>query len=561
VDEAGTQGHLGEVLVLLLAAVAAVGLFHRLRVSPVLGYLGAGVLVGPSGLGLVRATEDVSGLAEFGVIFLLFAVGLDLPFRRLRAMWRHMLVLGLAQVALTSLAVGLAAHRLGLSAEAALVVGGALALSSTATVLQLLRERHELVGHFGRVALGVLLLQDLAVVPLLALLPLLAVGGGTGLVAALGLALGKAAAALAAIMLLGGLVLRPLYRAIAGARNAEILTAANLLIVLGAGWATAQAGMSMALGAFLAGILLAETEYRHQVEADIQPFRGLLLGLFFLTVGMGIDLSAVAAEAAVVGGVAAGLLAGKAAILAGLALLGGLGRAMAVRLGLSLAQGGEFAFVILGLAERLGVLPGGIASPLVAAVVLTMAATPPLHALGRGLAARLQPRREAEADRLAHEAGELEGHVVLAGYGRIGGIVARLLTERGAPFFALDLDPACVKQGRRRGVPVYLGDASRPEVLRAAGAERAAGVVVTLDQPEAAERVVQALRHELPDIVVVARGRDAEHGRRLAEAGAAEIVLEALEPGLRMAGAALRLAGAAPEEVNRAVDEFRRGAG
>ena len=316
----------------------------------------------------------------------------------------------------------------------------------------------------------------------------------------------------------------------------------------------------MALGAFLAGILLAETEYRHQVEADIQPFRGLLLGLFFLTIGMGIDLSAVAAEAAVVGGVAVGLLAGKAAILAGLGLLGGLGLAMAVRLGLSLAQGGEFAFVILGLAERLGVLPSGIASPLVAAVALTMAATPPLHALGRGLAVRLQRRPEAETDRLTQEAGELEGHVVLAGYGRIGEIVARLLTKRGAPFVALDLDPACVERGRRRGAPVYLGDASRPEVLRAAGAERAAGVIVTLDQPEAAERIVQALRRELPDIIVIARGRDAEHGRRLAQAGAAEIVLEALEPGLGMASAALRLTGAGPEEVDRVVGEFRRGA-
>ena len=346
------------------------------------GLSGAGVLVGPSGLGLVRATEDVSGLAEFGVIFLLFAVGLDLPLQRLRAMWRHMLLLGLAQVALTSLAVGLTAHWLALSAEAALVVGGALALSSTATVLQLLREHHELIGRFGRVALSVLLLQDLAVVPLLALLPLLVAGGSTGLAEALALALVKAAVALAAIMVLGRLVLRPLYRAIAGTRNADILTAANLLIVLGAGWATAQAGMSMALGAFLAGILLAETEYRHQVEADIQPFRGLLLGLFFLTIGMGIDLSAVAAEAAVVGGVAVGLLAGKAAILAGLGLLGGLGLAMAVRLGLSLAQGGEFAFVILGLAERLGVLPSGIASPLVAAVALTMAATPPAACAG-----------------------------------------------------------------------------------------------------------------------------------------------------------------------------------
>ena len=349
------HGPLNDVLIVLAAAIGCVALFQRLKITPVLGYLTAGIAIGPHALGLIHDPEGTELLAEFGVIFLLFTIGLDLPLHRLVAMRRFIFGLGLAQVALTSLAIGAIAYAAGLGGGAALVLGGALALSSTATVLQLLVERREVADRHGRLAVAVLLFQDLAVVPLLALLPILA-GGSRNILEALGLAGLKAAIAIAVIVVAGRLLLRPIYRVIAETRNPEIFAATNLFLVLFTGWATAQAGMSMALGAFLAGLLLADTEYRHQIEADIQPFRGLFLGLFFITVGMGIDLGRIAGNAPLVFGLALGLLALKAGILFGLLRAFGQNNRMSARVALLLAQGGEFAFVILGLAMQLDVV-------------------------------------------------------------------------------------------------------------------------------------------------------------------------------------------------------------
>ncbi|MDZ7711679.1 MAG: monovalent cation:proton antiporter-2 (CPA2) family protein [Rhodovibrio sp.] len=332
------HGHLNDVLVILLAAILCVALFQRLRITPVLGYLTAGIVIGPYAAGLIHDPEGTELLAEFGVIFLLFTIGLDLPLRRLIEM-RHLIFgLGLAQVGLTSVAIAGVAMASGLSVETALILGGALALSSTATVLQLLIERRELADRHGRLSVAVLLFQDLAVVPLLALLPILA-GGSTNIVGALGLAAVKAAIAIGLILLIGRLFLRPVYRVIAETRNPEIFAATNLLIVLATGYATAQAGMSMALGAFLAGLLLADTEYRHQIEADIQPFRGLFLGLFFITVGMSIDLGRIIDNLFPLLAMAVALLAGKAAILYALLRAFKQGHRMAARVALIAGAG------------------------------------------------------------------------------------------------------------------------------------------------------------------------------------------------------------------------------
>jgi CPA2 family monovalent cation:H+ antiporter-2 len=381
--QATAAAQLQAVLILLLAAIVAVPLAQRIKVSPVLGYLAAGLIVGPYGFAFIEKTEEAERLAEFGVVFLLFTIGLDMPLARLQAMWRYIFGLGFAQVLVTGAVLGLGAHALGLSPPAALVVGGALAFSSTAAALQLLGERGELSSRLGRVALAILLFQDLAVVPLLALLPLLAPGAGSGMAAALALALGKGVAAIVVIVLLGRLVLRPLYRLSATTRIRETFAATNLLVVLGLGYATEAAGMSMALGAFLAGLLLAETEYRHQVEVDILPFRGLLLGLFFITVGMVIDTPFVLRHGSAVLGLAAVLLAVKAVLLWGLTRLARLGAPTAVRVGLLLSQGGEFAFVIFSIARQIGVLDRDIAEILIATVALTMATTPAMAALGR----------------------------------------------------------------------------------------------------------------------------------------------------------------------------------
>jgi CPA2 family monovalent cation:H+ antiporter-2 len=558
-SEVAGEGHsyLQDVLVLLLAAIVVVPLFQRLRVSPVLAYLVAGIALGPFALGLVDEVEGAQRLAELGVIFLLFTVGLELPFARVRAIWRYIFGLGLAQVALTSLAIGLLAHALGAAPAAALVIGAALAFSSTATVLQLLRERGELATRFGRLSLAVLLFQDLAVVPLLALLPILH-GDPASLASALALAFVKAAATLAVILLLGRIVLSPLFRLVAATRNAELFAAATLLVALGTSWATEQVGMSAALGAFLAGMLLAGTEFRHQVEADIQPFRGLFLGLFFISVGMTTDLGLVASHLPALAAASAALLAGKAAVLLLLGLAARLGLALSARIALTLAQGGEFAFVVFTLAGRSGLIPAETAGILVAAVALTLFATPFLAVLGRRIAAALERGPVPETARLGSEAGELANHLILAGYGRVGRIVGRLLAAHELPFVAIDLDPGRVAELRRRGAPVFFGDASRAEVLHAAGIERAVCVVVTLDEPAATEKIVEALHRQHPDVPILARARDRDHLQRLQRAGAGTIVLEAVEPGLQMGAAALRRAGMAGDEAESVINEARK---
>jgi len=549
-------GHLTEVLIILLAAIVSVPLVQRLRVSPVLGYLLAGLVIGPHALGLVRETAETHLLAEFGVIFLLFAIGLDLPLRRLVAMRRYILGLGLVQVAVTSLAIGAIAYAAGLSPEASLVLGGALALSSTATVLQLLVERREATEQHGRMAIAVLLFQDLAVVPLLALLPILA-GGSRDIVSALGLAGVKAVAAVAAILVIGRLVLRPIYRVMAETRNPEVFAATNLLLVLATGWATAQVGMSMALGAFLAGLLLADTEYRHQIEADIQPFRGLFLGLFFMTVGMSIDLGRVAEETGTVFGLAVALLAGKAAILFAILLASGNRAALAGRVALLLAQGGEFAFVILGVAVQLGVVPGEVGQTLLASVAISMASTPLCAELGKRFMAR-RPAAETADDELAAATEDISEHVLVAGFGRVGWTVCKLLEHAGVPYIAIDIDMDRVRRGREEGMPVYFGDASRIEVLRAAGLAHARAAVITLDQPGLAERAVAALRGHDTGFTVVSRARDGVHRKRLEQAGASAVVSEAVEASLQLGAKVLRLTGASGDEIETSLDAFRR---
>lgn len=554
-----TPDDLQAVLILLLATIVAVPLAQRIRVSPVLGYLAAGLVIGPFGFAFIRDTAQAERLSEFGVVFLLFSIGLDMPLQRLQAMWRYIFGLGLAQVLVTGGAIGLAGYALGLSPRAALIVGGALAFSSTAAVLQLLAERGELASRIGRVSLAILLFQDLSVVPLLALLPLLVPSGGGGIALALGLALAKGVAAILLILLLGRLVLRPLFRISAMTRIRETFAATNLVVVLGLGWATAQAGMSMALGAFLAGLLLAETEYRHQVEADILPVRGLFLGFFFITVGMVIDTPFVVRHWQAVLGLSAALLLGKTAILWLLARLFRLGGPLALRSGLLLSQCGEFAFVIFGIALQLGLVRHDLGMILIATVAFTMATTPFTAALGRRLAETLQAKRAPEAARLAEETADVKGHVIIAGFGRIGQIVGQMLAGQQLPYVAIEQSVPLVEESRRQGRPVYFGDASRADLLSAAGVDRARAAIITLDQPDAAERVVAALRHRHPDLRIIARSRDSAHARRLEQAGADAIILEALEPGLQMAAAALRVAGTPASAIDHALDALRRG--
>jgi monovalent cation:H+ antiporter-2, CPA2 family len=548
---------LHQLLVFLLAPVIVVPLFRQLRSSPIVGYLVAGILIGPQALGLIVKSELTSLLAELGVAFLLFAIGLELSLARLKVMRRLVFGLGGLQVVLTTCVIGVATSLLGADLPAAIVIGSALALSSTAFVLQLLVERGEQITRFGRTTFAILLFQDLAVVPLLVLVPALA-PDRVSVLPALGLSFLKAGLALVLIIGIGRLVLRPVFRAVAATRSPELFVSATLLVVVGMGWLTIQAGSSMPLGAFLAGLLLSETEYRHQVEADVRPFRGLLLGLFFMTVGLSIDLGVVSERLTELALVVPGLLVLKGALVFAICLAFRLPADDALRVGFLLAQGGEFGFVLFGTAAADQVLSVADAQMLIAAVALSMIATPFLAELASFLGERLRRPASGDLHALREEAEALTDHVVVAGFGRVGQTVAKVLSGAGVHFVALDLDPKRIARARANGLPVFYGDASRVDVLAAAGAGRARAAVLTIDQPPAVDRAVAALHGHFPNLPIFVRGYDPGHGKQLTAWGATAVVPEAVEASLQLGAIVLAATGTSQEEAARIIDEFRR---
>ena len=492
-----------------------VPVFRRFRASAVIGYLVAGALIGPQGLDLLRDIDATRVLGELGVVFLLFSLGLELSIERITSLRNYVFGLGTAQLVVTALVIWTGLRAFGVPSGAALVLGGGLALSSTAVVLQMLRQRRETGTRYGRIAVAVLLLQDLAVLPLLTLVPLLG-RSESGTLSALAMAFVKAAAALLIIFAVGRLALRPLLRAVARGGDPELFTGIVLLLVLGVGGLTQLAGLSMALGAFLAGLLIAETEYRPQVEGDVQPFRGILLALFFMTVGMSINVELLAERGPLLAALVAALLVTKAGVLTLVSRGFGLAWPGAASVGVMLAQGGEFSFVLFALAGERQVLTAEIAQLAVLVVGLSMAVTPLLIAVSRALARRL-PAGEPSAGTLAPR--ELHDHVLIAGFGRVGQTLALLLESRYVPYAALDLDHERVAEARGRGLPVFFGDASRVDVLRAIGVERARVAVITLDQPESARGTVQVLRRLLPELPILVRARDIVQCEQLALAG------------------------------------------
>ncbi len=545
---------LGKLLVVLAAAVVIVPLAQRLRLNAVLGYLAAGVLVGPHGLGLLQDSEGTRLLAEFGVVFLLFAIGLELSVDRLVAMRRYVLGLGNAQVASGCIVIGVVAMLLlDLGVGTAIVVGTALALSSTAIAVQILTEEKILLSRAGRAGLAILLLQDLAVVPLLVLVPLLASGDG-GIAVALGLAAAKAVLAVGIIIAIGRAVLRPVFRHMALSRNPELFTAMVLLVACGTGWATHHAGLSMALGAFLAGLLLAGFEYRHQVEADIAPFRGLFLGLFFMTVGTMIDPALLVRQPwlLVAGVVGLGLV--KVTLIYALARRFRLPRDSAVRVAFLLAGAGEFGFIVFGLAMSEGVIAEPLGQTLITITALSMALTPLMNTAGRRLADRLHRAEMDDSLDLAAEAADLNAHVIVAGFGRVGQTVATLLADSAVPHVCLDLDAGRVAAARAKGSQVFYGNAAQVEVLAAAGAGAARAVVVTIDNHQVVEPIVHRLRRRYPRLEIIARAHDLDHAEALMRAGATRVVPEAWEASLQLATAVLGIAGRDAATARRAAE-------
>ena len=561
-------------LLFLVAAVLGVVLCRSLKLPPMLGYLAAGVLIGPNALALAGDSGGVQYLAEFGVVFLMFVIGLEFNLPKLRSMRTLVFGLGFSQVGLTigaavlgnallAWALAMAARPWALSWQSAVALGAALAMSSTAIVVKLLADRLELETEHGRRVLGVLLFQDLAVVPLLVLIPALGTSTeSTGeLVRAIGVAALKAAVLLTVLLVGGQRVMRWWLTLVARRRSEELFVLNLLLVTLGLAWLTEHAGLSLALGAFVAGMLIAETEYKHQVETDIRPFHDVLLGLFFITIGMKLDWRAVWEQLPLVALLTVLPVLFKFGLVALLARAFGASAGVALRTGIYLAQAGEFGFVLLALADQNGLLPATLANPVLASMVLSMLATPFLIEQSNRIVLRLAASdwllQSVALTSIAKRAIHAEAHVIICGYGRSGQNLARLLEAEQIPYMALDLDPDRVRQAAAAGQSVVFGDAARLPSLIAAGLSRATAVVVSYHDTPSALRILGLVREHAPNVPVIVRTLDDTDLEQLQSAGATEVVPEAIEGSLMMASHVLALVGVPMRRVIRVVQDQR----
>jgi CPA2 family monovalent cation:H+ antiporter-2 len=555
-------------LVVLGTAGIVVPIVSRLGFSPVLGYLGAGALLGPLGLGslinfvpalywfTVGDAQDVAGIAELGIVFLLFLIGLELSLHRLLTMRRLVFGLGGLQVLITTGLLAGATVYFGKSPSEAIILGGSLSLSSTAIVLELLSNQERLTTNVGRASFSVLLAQDLAVIPILMFISILAAGPKGSVLASLGTALLQAAIALAVIVVFGRVLLQPLFRLVTATRSRDLFIATALFVIIAAAVITSQAGLSMALGSFVAGLLLAETEYRKAIEATIEPFKGLLLGIFFFTVGMDIDVRELLREPLLLVAAVVGLIVVKSLLMIGLGRLFRLSWPVAVETGLLLGPGGEFAFVGIGTAVGFGLIDTRMASFALAATSVTMVLTPLLSFTGRRFASRLRAPG-AMASELIARPSERQKHAIVVGYGRVGKAVCALLKEHGIPFIAADFDALTVTRDRRDGHEVYYGDAGDSKFLEICGLSNASGVIITIHTKALIDDVVEHVRALRPDILIVSRARDADHARHLYQLGATDAVPETVEASLQLAEAALVGLGVPTGPVIASIHEER----
>lgn len=534
-----------EILSLLAAAVTAVLLFNRLGLGSVLGYLVAGAVVGPAGFSLVHDPDNMRHIGEFGVVFLLFLIGIEIKPKRLWVMRRMVFGFGGSQVMITGLLLaGIVHFTISLTYVQSFIVGFGLALSSTAFGLQILTDENQLTARWGRSSFSILLFQDIAVVPLMVILPLLAVGN-LDLSESMGLAVLESVAIFAVVLVVGRYTVNPALHAIARSRNPDAFVAAALLLVLGFAWAMEQIGLSMAMGAFIAGVLLAESEYRHQVEADVLPFRGLLLGLFFMSVGMTLEPETLVANWQIVLGGTLAMLIVKTALIVGIARLAKLSLSDSLRSGFLLSQAGEFGFVLFSMAGAQGLLEKDLIDPLLSIIVLSMVATPVMVRIGSAIAERSQ---NTQTDEMVSEETRDTRPVLIAGFGRVGKTVAGLLKASNVPCIAIDMNVDGVTRGRSEGYHVFFGDSSRPDVLRAVGAKHARLMVVTLDDPAVAERLIRSMNRLYPNVPVHARAHDWERADRFEALGVAHSIPDTVESSLRLASATLEAVGVSEDD-------------
>ena len=543
-----------EMVLFLAAAVIIVPLSKRLGLGTVLGFLIAGVIIGPSGLRMVQDVENILHLSELGVVLLLFIIGLELQPSRLWALRRPVFLLGGAQVFATAALLALAGYALGLAWATAVIAGLVLSFSSTAFALQLLAERKQLTTHYGRTSFAILLFQDLAAIPLLAIVPLLAGDADTnqadGIIAVL-----KAIAVIAIVVVGGRFLLRPLLGFAASTASREILTATALLIVMGTALLLQQVGLSMALGAFLAGVLLADSEYRHELEADIEPFKGLLLGLFFISVGMTLDLGLIAHQPLVILGLTVGLITVKSLVLLLVGRLSGQDASAATHMALTISQGGEFAFVLFGVAGGAGVMEKSLVDTLIVVVSLSLVATPVLIFLNdRVFRLGHKPAVQRAFDEIIEER---ENRVIIAGFGRVGQMVGRNLRMRRIPFTTLEANWEQVDFVRRFGSKVHFGDATRLDVLHAAKADKADVLVLAIGNVEASVKTVEIARKHFPHLKIYAGARNRLHVYRLLDLGVNHVFRETFASSLEIADELLQELGFSRDQAHATVTKFR----
>jgi len=562
-----------DALVVLGTAGIVVPLVRRFGLSPVLGYLGAGAILGPLGLGSFIGTvpwlywvtvvdaRNVSAFAELGIVFLLFLIGLELPFQRLVTMRRLVFGLGGLQVALSTAVIAAILAMAGNTGPAAVIIGSCLALSSTAIVVEILSNQRRLSTTTGRASFSILLAQDLAVVPILLFVSILANGSGGSVTTGLALAVANAAMALAVIVVVGRLLLRPLFRLVASSGTSELFVAATLFVIVATAVIAGLAGISMALGAFVAGLLLSETEFRKAIETTIDPFKGLLLGLFFFTVGMSIDFRELAREPLWLLACVIGLIGIKAGLIVGLARLYRVPLPASVETGLLLGPGGEFAFVVIGVATAAGLVTARAGSFTLAVTSVTMALIPLLAMTARRIAPRFEERRPPDPQLLLQPPADGRARAIVVGHGRVGQVVCDLLDVHRFPYLSTDRDPGAVAEHRRRGREVYYGDATNPEFLKSCGLMSAPALIVTIHDQAAIDEIVRAARELRPDILIVSRARDAAHARHLYAIGVTDAVPETIEASLQLSEAALvglgLPAGPVIASIHEKRDEFR----
>lgn len=550
-------GYLHDILILLFASVAIVVVFKQLRLSPVLGYLVAGAMIGPYGFGVLNDSESSKPIADLGIVFLLFAIGLELNFDRLVKMRKYVLGFGGLQVVLTTISISYIAHKFfGIDTDAAIIIGSALSLSSTAIVLQIIAENGEESSRVGRLAFSILLLQDLAVIPILVLLPLLS-HDDVSIAKALGGALFDAIIALVIIFAAGRLLLRPIFRLIAEAKSDVLFLSATLIVILGSATLSAYFGLSSAFGAFTAGLMVAETEYKYRVEENILPIKSLLLGLFFMTIGMSFEITYLVDSLYRIVLVAFGLIAIKALIIIMLCKIFRFPLAPSIHTGLILSQGGEFAFVVFIMALGQNLIDPNQSQFLATVVTFTMAITPVLASMGRKIKGQLYVMSVLRDNKIKREIGDISKHVVVIGFTKVGRIISYIMRKRGVNYVALDNNHRAVKLEKERGYNIYYGDAMNIDILRYVGVDKAELVIVSMDDEIACMKITRFIHENFPNIQVITKNETVNSAERFRKVGASIVVSRNFETSLQLSKIALQASGFEPRDIEKAFTAYR----